>query len=181
MHTHPHADISRNLTRAPRCVNLQQSACSIKTNVGRTRIETRIARFPFMGPAVFYGHGEVGERSVACLWRRHVSRVSLAISSISVRPAVCCAFPAPVIPSIHDSAANARSVDNLFERRASNVSHLRNRASASVSARAPVRRDILNFAPFSCLCSLSCARDGDLTFSGDTFAADRPAGHGAAY
>lgn len=65
--------------------------------------------------------------------------VSLAIFSISVR-----SFVRPrVLDTVHilDDARFRRecqSVDNLFERRASNVSHLRNRASerarASVAA-----------------------------------------------
>jgi len=102
--------------------------------------------FPFKGIAVFYGHGKVGERR-----RSHAYGVRHPPLPPYPSPYPAYPFVRPAVPSRHRSYIDARfrgecqSVDNLFERRASNVSYLRNRARASA-----VRCGILDFAPFSC-------------------------------
>lgn len=67
---------------------------------------------------------------VACLWR-----ISRTISSISVRSSGASSRHRSYTIDIR-FRRECQSVDNLFERRASNVSHLRNRARAR--ARVPL-------------------------------------------
>lgn len=111
-------------------------------NVRRTRIETRIEDFPLRESEFSTGMAK---------WVNEDDRMLMAFG-IPPYPSPYPAYPfvRPAVPSRHRSYIDARfrgecqSVDNLFERRASNVSYLRNRARAS-----GVRCGILDFAPFS--------------------------------
>lgn len=88
-------------------------------------------RFPFKGISEFstdMGAKWVNE-DVACLWR-----ISRTISSISVRSSGASSRHRSYTIDIR-FRRECQSVDNLFERRASNVSHLRNRARARARAR----------------------------------------------
>lgn len=123
-------------------------------NVRQTRIETRIEDFPLRGSEFSTGMAK---------WVNEDDRMLMMFGI----PPYSSPYPAypfvrPAVPSRHRSYIDARfrgecqSVDNLFERRASNVSYLRNRARASA-----VHCGILDFAPFSCL-TIVCPtlRDG---------------------
>jgi len=124
-------------------------------NVGRTRIETRIEDFPLRGSQFSTGMAK---------WVNEDDRMLMVFGILPPYPSPYPAYPfvRPAVPSRHRSYIDARfrgecqSVDNLFERRASNVSYLRNRARANA-----VRCGILDFAPFSCL-TIVCPtlRDG---------------------
>lgn len=126
-----HTYLSRSVTYTPRYVNRLSRRTRAPDSI---RIETRIEDFPLRGQKFSTGMAKwVNEASRICLWRRHAPTcISLAISSISVPSG--CAYPGHSrSPTRSYIVARFRrecqSVDNLFERRASNVSHLRNRAN----------------------------------------------------